>query len=328
MMETTSILARHNASLRAANSAINAKNGFTLLELLIAVLIGSIVIAVVGGLFLANTNTFRTVDDSSRLQENGRFALQTIARAVHQAGFVSADVLQLVNSSKDAFPSNLDGIAGATIISGRDGTGPRNSDTLTVAFRGAPLGQILDCGGSQNITTLVGPGTSVASLGGPIENKFYVATANAGAAAGFSLWCDVTVNGARTGRYELITGVESFQVLYGVNSTITTATSGGAATAIQPDYYTSANKLAGVQFRAIRGLQVALVLRGAERSTLDIARTTNTLNLFGSLADRVTPLYNGFVNADAGAVYTIQPGDELRTFRVITSTIELRNGAA
>ena len=327
-METKNLLVGHNSSLRFANNAVNVNSGFTLLELLIAVLIGSIVIAVVGGLFLANTNTFKTVDDSSRLQENGRFALQTIARAVHQAGFVSADVLQLVNTSKDAFPSNLGGIVGATVIAGRDGTGHSNSDTLTVAFRGAPLGQILDCGGNKNPTTLVNPGVAVASLDAPIVNTFYVEVANAGASAGFSLWCDVTVDGALKGHYELITGVESFQVLYGVNSTITTSTLGGAAIAPQPDYYTSANKLSGIQFRAIRGLQVALVLRGAERSTLDTARTTNTLNLFGSLADRVTPLYNGVVNADAGAVYTIQAGDELRTFRVITSTIELRNGAA
>jgi prepilin-type N-terminal cleavage/methylation domain-containing protein len=325
MMKVLNMFSRPSGSRYTANKAKYANSGFTLLELLIAVVIGSLVIAAVGGLFLVNTNTFRAVDDSSRLQENGRFALQTISRAVHQAGFAPVDVLQLVNNGKDAFPNNLDGIAGATVIAGRDGIGPQNSDTLTVAFRGDSRGQMLDCGGRPNTSPLV---TTIAALGGPIENKFYVGTANAGAAAGFSLWCDVTVSGTRTGRYELITGVESFQVLYGVNSRITSTTGAGSATdSIEADFYTSANKLSGVQFRAIRGLQVALVLRGAERSTLDVARTTNTLNLFGSQADRVTPLYNGTVNADAGAVYTIQPGDQLRTFQVITSNIELRNGA-
>jgi len=49
--------------------------------------------------------------------------------------------------------------------------------------------------------------------------------------------------------------------------------------------------------------------------------------LFGSQADRVTPLYDGLVNADAGAVYTILPADKLRAFQVITSNIDLRNGA-
>lgn len=325
-MKTSEIFSKQRAMRDFASHADKMSGGFTLLELLIAVVIGSLVIAAVGGLFLANTNTFRAVDDSSRLQENGRFALQTLARAVHQAGYAPVDVLQLVKDAKDAFPSNLDGVAGATVVAGRDGVGPQNSDTLTVAFRGDSRGQMLDCGGRPNVSPLA---VSVAALGPPIESKFYVATANAGASAGFSLWCDVTVNGTRTGRYELITGVESFQVLYGVNSRITAATGAGSSTgSIEADFYTSANKLSGVQFRAIRGLQVALVLRGAERSTLDVARTTNTLNLFGSQADRVTPLYNGTVNADAGAVYTIQPGDQLRTFQVITSNIDLRNGAA
>ncbi len=332
-MGTSSILVMHRHSPIAVGNKIGANGGFTLLELLIALVIGSLVIAVVGGLFLANSNTFRSVDDSSRLQENGRFALLTIARAVHQAGYAPMDVQQLVGNGKDAFPINLDGITGATVIAGQDGTGPNASDALTVAFRGAPkgaktTGQMLDCGGNPyDIPPVNRNSGSAATLNGPVVNRFYVNTANAGVAAGFSLWCDVSVNGTSIGKYELITGVESFQVLYAVNSAITTTIPGGPSINPQPDYYTSANNLSGIQYRAIRGVQVALVLRGAELSTLDVARTTNKLNLFGSQANNVTPLYDGSVNADAGAVYTIQPVDKLRTFRVVTSTIELRNGA-
>jgi prepilin-type N-terminal cleavage/methylation domain-containing protein len=332
-METSKILVNFTKFPHTINNKMPANNGFTLLELLVAVVIGSLVIAAVGGLFLVNTNTFKTVDDSSRLQENGRFALQTIARAVHQAGYAPVDVQQLVSNGKDAFPSNLDGITGATVIAGRNGVGPNASDTLTIAFRGAPrgattAGQMLDCAGNPyNIPPVNRNAATAATLSAPVVNRFYINTANAGAAAGFSLWCDVTVNGALTGRYELITGVESFQVLYGVNSRITTTTAGGSSITPQPDYYTSANNLSGIQFRAIRGVQVALVLRGAELSTLDVARTTTTINVFGSQADRITPLYNGTVNTDPGAIYTIQSADRLRTFRVVTSTIELRNGA-
>ena len=121
-MEVSKMYSGHNSS---QFSATKASSGFTLLELLIALVIGSIVIAVVGGLFLANTNTFKTVDDNSRLQENGRFALQTLERAVHQAGFAPVDVLQLVKNQKDAFPTTLGGIPGATVIAGRDGVGPQ-----------------------------------------------------------------------------------------------------------------------------------------------------------------------------------------------------------
>jgi prepilin-type N-terminal cleavage/methylation domain-containing protein len=321
-MEVSKMYSGYNSS---QSSATKASSGFTLLELLIALVIGSIVIAVVGGLFLANTNTFKAVDDNSRLQENGRFALQTLERAVHQAGFAPVDVLQLVKNQKDAFPTTLGGIPGATVIAGRDGVGPHNSDTLTVAFLGDSIGQMLDCGGVSRTNPLA---TRLSSIAYPVENKFYVDIANAGASTGFSLWCDVTINNVLKGHYELITGVESFQVLYGVNSRITSLTGVGSTTSsVEADFYTSANNLSGIQYRAIRGLQVALVLRGAESSTLDLARTSNTLNLFGSQADRVTPLYDGAVNADAGAIYTIQPSDKLRTFQVITSNIDLRNGA-
>jgi type IV pilus assembly protein PilW len=298
-------------------------HGFTLLELLVAVLIGSIVIAVVGSLFLANSNTFRAVDDSSRLQENGRFALQTISRIVRQAGFVPADVVQSasVNTQNDAYPAGLAGIAGARFVAGTNGASAANnfSDTLTLAFRPSLGGQIVDCSGTPRAGALISDKVPPSTLP-PIINTFYVAPGSV-AGAGNSLWCDVTVNGAAPIQNELIVGVDSFQVVYGVNSTIAGGPV-GPTVAVWPDYYTSANNLTGNTFNAVLSIQVALVLRGAERSTLDKARTGNAINVFGAA-------YDGNVNGDAtGAIYTIQPVDALRTFRVITSTINLRNRGA
>jgi type IV pilus assembly protein PilW len=314
-----------------------ANNGFTLLELLIALLIGSIVIAVVGGLFLANTNTFRSVDDSARLQENGRFALQTISRITRQAGFIPSDVVQLVKQPDEAYVGGLGGVANARFIAGKDGTGPKgDSDELTVAFLGAPGGQIVDCSGTPQTATPVALGTAISALQ-PVVNRFYVAQAAAGVPAGFSLWCDSTLGsvagvGGVTTAYELITGVESFQVLYAVDSVTTTTSATGVVTKTRdfaPDYFTTAKKLEsdGNKFNAVLGVQVALVLRGAERSTIDKERTSSVLNLFGSLKDG-TALYDGTANSDAGAKYTISSDDKFRTFRVITSTINLRNRAA
>lgn len=309
-----------------------ANNGFTLLELLIALLIGSIVIAVVGGLFLANTNTFRSVDDSARLQENGRFALQTISRVTRQAGFIPSDVVQLVKQPDEAYVGGLGGIANARFIAGKDGTGPKgDSDELTVAFLGAPGGQIVDCSGTPQAATPVALGTAISALK-PTVNRFFVAQAAAGASAGFSLWCDSAVGGTAVigSPFELITGVESFQVLYAVDAVTTTTSATGLVTKTRdfaPDYFTSANKLDGDKFNAVLGVQVALVLRGAERSTIDKERSSDILNLFGSLKDG-TALYSGTINTDPGAKYTISSDDKFRTFRVLTSTINLRNRAA
>jgi type IV pilus assembly protein PilW len=310
-----------------SNFAVD-ESGFTLLELLIALLIGSIVIAVVGGLFLANTNTFRSVDDSSRLQENGRFALQTISRITRQGGFIPLDVTQLVVAPNDAYTQDLGGVTGARFVAGIDGAGtsPDKSDELFVAFRGAVGGQIVDCSGTPQSATPVALGTKTTALALPIVNRFYVKAAEADPTAGFSLFCDVTVGTAAAQKFELISGVESFQVLYAVDDVKTipkTATEPEKKIRdFAPDYFTSAQNLNGDKFNAVLGVQVALVLRGAERSTIDKERTNNKLNLF-------SPLYgDGNANSDAGATYTISTADKLRTFRVITSTINLRNRAA
>lgn len=327
-MKMNSMLSKNSYLTQPAPpQTMESAQGFTLLELLIAVLIGSIVIAVVGSLFLANSNTFRAVDDTARLQENGRFALQAISRSVRQAGFIPADVAQLVSGRQDdAYQTGLAGIANARIVAGTDGVGAQaGSDTLTVAFRGAADGQIVDCAGRPHVRAPVALGTAASALPLPITNRFYVAANGAG---GFSLWCDVTVNGAAAVPFELITGVESFQVLYAVDVVTPSPTGGPGARDYAADYVTSANNLTGTDFNNVLGVQVALVLRGAESTTLDKTNSKTSLNLFGTDTDGTTPLYNGSVNGDSGAIYTIPASDRKRTFRVITSTINLRNRSA
>jgi type IV pilus assembly protein PilW len=299
--------------------------GFTLLELLISVLIGSIVIAVVGSLFLANTNTFRAVDDTSRLQENGRFAMQTIGRVTRQAGFISADMFQVVSSKPTdayALPS-LNGIVGARFVAGTNGLGPNGSDTLALAFHPSPNGEIVDCTGAPRTRGLIPFTTAIAALPQPITNIFFVFQSSSG--GGNSLWCREEVNGVETARFELITGVDSFQLLYAVDAPIPVAVPipGGPTVTrnFAADYVTSANNLTSDAFNNVLGIQVALVLRGAERSTLDVAQVSNKLLPFGAS-------YTGANSDPDGAAYTIQAADSLRTFRVITSTINLRNRGA
>jgi type IV pilus assembly protein PilW len=327
MMNNNMLPSKNYVAQPASPKIIGSARGFTLLELLIAVLIGSIVIAVVGSLFLANSNTFRAVDDAARLQENGRFALQAISRSVRQAGFIPADVAQLITGPQDdAYPTGLAGIANARIVAGTDGVGAQaGSDTLTVAFRGAADGQIVDCAGRPHVIAPVALGRAASTLPGPITNRFYVAANTAG---GFSLWCDVAEDGGVAVPYELITGVESFQVLYAVDVVTPSPTGGPGARDYAADYVTSANNLTGTNFNNVLGVQVALVLRGAESTTLDKTNSKTSLNLFGTDTDGTTPLYNGSVNGDPGAIYTIPASDTKRTFRVITSTINLRNRSA
>ena len=62
-------------------------NGFSLVELMIALALGSMVTAGVVQLFAANSETHNLLVGQSRMQESGRFALDFISRDVRKAGY-------------------------------------------------------------------------------------------------------------------------------------------------------------------------------------------------------------------------------------------------
>jgi type IV pilus assembly protein PilW len=308
MMAAINLLAtyRHNR-LRHFTEA--RESGFTLLELLIAVLLALIVVLVVGGVFLANVNTFRFTDDYSRLQENARFAMQTLTRVVRQAGYVPVDVNQVTGVDVTRqLPANLAGIAQARAIAGANGTGPNASDSLTVAYRGSIDGQIQNClGGAIVVPSIAASPAAVAALP-VVTNRFFV---DASPGGGNSLYCAVTVDGvaAPAAPVELIGGVESFQVVYAVDEGV-----GGFGL---PDRYSTADTMSGDQFNRVVGVQVALVLRGAELNTQDANPVSNFIYPFGKAVFDAT--------GDAGARYQIATADRKRAFRSMNLMINLRN---
>jgi type IV pilus assembly protein PilW len=73
--------------------------GFGLVEVLVAITIGLILLA--GAISMLSTNkwTYRVVEHQSRIQENARFALETIARDLRMAGYFGClDNLNKVNN--------------------------------------------------------------------------------------------------------------------------------------------------------------------------------------------------------------------------------------
>ncbi|MEJ6591611.1 MAG: prepilin-type N-terminal cleavage/methylation domain-containing protein, partial [SAR86 cluster bacterium] len=64
----------------------NAK-GFSLVELMISLVLGTVVMAGVAQLFVANSEAYNLLEGQSRMQESGRISLDFIGRNVRLAGY-------------------------------------------------------------------------------------------------------------------------------------------------------------------------------------------------------------------------------------------------
>ncbi len=131
--------------------------GFSLIELMVALLLGLVVIGGVVNIFLTNQQSSRSNEDLGRLQESARLSFELMAREVRQVGGntcgaqVTANVL---NNGGTAWWANWDastlqgfgaGVAATGIVNIGAGVGDRtnNSDALRVLsggmFNGVPI---------------------------------------------------------------------------------------------------------------------------------------------------------------------------------------------
>lgn len=169
-----------------------SQQGFSLVELMIAVLLGSLITIAAVQLFSTSQRTFQLQQGLIDVQEQGRFALDFMARDLRMMGLrldQSDEVgIELSDTTVGAvvFPASADG--------GDSGAG---NDRLTFSFRGRTIDT--DC-----------EGVSPAADGTLIINTYWVDDDG-------SLWCrgnlDVTGGGL-----ELVSGVDTFQVLYGIDT--------------------------------------------------------------------------------------------------------------
>lgn len=198
------------------------QSGFTIVEFLVAMTIGLIVSLALGQIFLGVRQSFSSQEDSSRMQENMRFAAQALSRALRQAGYRNQPAVEAAL----VFPreSNLAAIEGADNVS-TSGLPAGNSDTtkptaptnatvtpdrVTVRFQGSGTGTAAD-------------GTIVDCLGNSIDygvmatNTFAVrGVTKADGTISSSLFC--STDGNWPANNELIPDVDNMQILYGVDT--------------------------------------------------------------------------------------------------------------
>ncbi len=111
------------------------QSGVTLVELLIAMLIGSFLVGGVLQVFAGARQTYRVHDASSRMQEGGRMALEVLARDIRMADFwgCASNSINMINNLNTAGASYVDFVTGGVV--GTDGaSGAPDSITLRGGF--------------------------------------------------------------------------------------------------------------------------------------------------------------------------------------------------
>ncbi|WP_084196912.1 PilW family protein [Solimonas soli] len=104
--------------------------GFSLVELMIALLLGLLVIGGASSVFLSNKQSYRTNEAIGRLQENARVAFDLIARDIRNAALTgcgnSGRVANVLNNSATAWWANW-----ANVVAGYGGTSADSNPSLT-----------------------------------------------------------------------------------------------------------------------------------------------------------------------------------------------------
>lgn len=179
--------------------------GFSLVELMVAVLLGSLITIAAVQLFSTNQRTFLLQQSLSEVQEQGRFSLDFISRDLRKAGFRNPGSIATVADVPSVVLGSLS-VDGTVVASGslEGGAGATANDRLQIAFEGT-----VDCEGdvSASVVTVVNS-YQVNDQGELVCTGSIPPT---GVATPESV--DNTANGV-----VLLSGVDSFQVLYGIDN--------------------------------------------------------------------------------------------------------------
>ncbi|SNS32083.1 type IV pilus assembly protein PilW [Noviherbaspirillum humi] len=298
--------------------------GFTLVELMVATALGMLIALVATAVMLSTRQAFAANDDYAELEENGRFALQMIGRAIRQAAF-----------------DNWDGGGGAALIAGSDAspaifglddrslksnspaldrptTGVNGSDVLAIRFVGsgpAPGGDgtVFNCAGfavPQPEDPDAGRGWSI----------FYVALSDGEP----ELRCKYANADGNWNSVGMVRGVETFQVLYGLDP------DGDG----KPNRYVPAGEIerladatpaAGVganPWKQVVAVKFAMLMRGSSGNRADAP--DNRYDLFG-------PAYARSAGAsDPGSSISepeLPQASRHRLRKTVSATVMLRNAA-
>ncbi|MBG6221635.1 type IV pilus assembly protein PilW [Janthinobacterium sp. CAN_S1] len=199
------------------NTVLRGHHGMSLVELLVALSLGALLMLAASSVLLAASGSYGEQSASVRLDDNGRYALDSIARAVRQSAYVNWDSGAAPVAHADDDSANIAGLDARSLVKNSEGISGalpgalHGSDVLALRFYGSGQqqggdGSVLNCAGFG-----VGAAKAETQRGWSI---FYVAQ---GADGVGELRCKYRgANG--WGADAIIRGVDTFQVLYGLDT--------------------------------------------------------------------------------------------------------------
>jgi type IV pilus assembly protein PilW len=172
-----------------------SQHGVSLVELMVAMTIGLILLAAVAYLFIGTSQTSRTQDDLSRLQETGRIALDVVGQMVRHAKYVETpNADEPAISWKPNWELSHPGVAWLVTSNGA-GTA---ADSITVRFEPVSAGDT-DCTGA-NVVNAALPHSNL------VQATLSINGSN-------ELVCN---NGSTTAT--LFSDIENMQITYGIDT--------------------------------------------------------------------------------------------------------------
>lgn len=313
------------------------QSGLTMVELLVAMGISTLIAIAAMSALVISRQGFATVDSASQLRDNARFASDLIQRLGVQAGYKDIAYSATNRYAKDAQDPAPD-ITGFN-NSLASSTDPENTATARTAGSVGYGSDILILR-YQPSETFPGSGVSDKSMIDCTGNAAdFIPTDRDDRAVSVlhvqvstvtnepTLMCSTKSRSSGTWSTQpIISGVENFQVLYGVDS------SGADSVA---DVYWRADQMgtpgsaaANTNWRKVRSIRIGMVIRGAIGSLQDpstqvfyplgMGKESNS----GTSGFAMSTLDTG-TSIDVGTRFT--PARDTRIRQVVTFTIHLRN---
>lgn len=224
-------------------SRLHNNQGYTLIELMVSMVLSLFLMAGMVQLFIGTRHVSQVQDSLSRVQENGRFALDLISRELRKTGYKTDPFL----ANTDAFPAvdNLNGEAAADFVAGQVIWGTDNMVIVRYLGTGAGAGDglIQDC---RLVNLAAG---NIASIKLRVNNSNQLVCQSVNATSGTTV------------EEVLVNDVESMVVTYGEDTSADTITN--------PYTTLYRNAASVVSWNNIMSVRVQLLLVTADNNLIE-----------------------------------------------------------